>query len=262
MFNSIDEFKVIRKLGEGSVANVYLGHHIDTKQQYSLKFVEDHDKQYVMKNLDFYLTIDHENLMKIYGYFDSNVNNKNYLIIVMEYIEGDDLFDAMAEWYLEDLDYPVNINVYDMIDSIVKQIVAGLKYLHDLGYIHRDIKLENIMITPDNTIKIIDYDFLIHENDGYCVPAGTPIYAAPEVIKYEYVDKRVDLWALGILIYALLNDDYPFDSDDQKELYKKIVNNRPDTRKMKFRYAMIVEGLLDKDPDKRMSLDNVLKLLG
>ena len=97
---------------------------------------------------------------------------------------------------------------------IFKQIVEGINYLHSNNFIHRDIKLENILIDKKNKqIKIIDFGFsvCVQSDKKLCMFCGTPSYMAPEIVsKQDYNGKFVDIWALGILLYTMLCGKFPF----------------------------------------------------
>ena len=108
---------------------------------------------------------------------------------------------------------------------LFKQIVEGISYCHQRCITHRDIKLENLLLDEENNIKIIDYGF------STCVPnekkikifCGTPSYMAPEIVsKIEYSGPPADIWALGVLLFALLCGKFPFKGQNDKELYSHI----------------------------------------
>ena len=97
---------------------------------------------------------------------------------------------------------------------IFKQLTEGIHYLHSNSYVHRDIKLENILIDKKNkTIKIIDFGFSVsvQPDKKLCMFCGTPSYMAPEIVsKQEYNGKFVDFWAMGILLFTMLCGTFPF----------------------------------------------------
>ena len=108
---------------------------------------------------------------------------------------------------------------------IFKQVLGGIDYCHSKCITHRDIKLENLLLDDTGQIKIIDFGF------STCIPndrkikifCGTPSYMAPEIVqKTEYAGPPADMWALGVLLYALLHGCFPFRGQNDKELYKKI----------------------------------------
>ncbi|RKO93643.1 kinase-like domain-containing protein, partial [Blyttiomyces helicus] len=128
--------------------------------------------------------------------------------------------------------------------------------------IHRDLKPENLLLDEHKTIKIIDFGFGNNFTvegllDTFC---GSPFYAAPEMIlgkKYE--GPEVDMWSLGIILFALLCGHLPFDDDNMKELYRKIASGTytcPDYLLPNARH--LISRLITVDPRKRATLDEVL----
>ena len=110
--------------------------------------------------------------------------------------------------------------------KIFRQVVEGIKYCHSKSVVHRDIKLENLLLDDKKMVKIIDFGFSV------CIPSnkklnnfcGTPTYMAPEIVsKKDYFGAPVDIWALGVLLFVLLTGLFPFKASDEKELYKKIL---------------------------------------
>ena len=122
--------------------------------------------------------------------------------------------------------------------NIVRKLLLGLSYIHESGYMHRDIKLENVMInmTKDETGRVVfqpNYtDFgmaeLIKDGEKVKLPVGTPLYMAPEILSRQPYDKKVDIWALGVLSYIMLSSEPPYDADSPDKLLHKIINEEPD----------------------------------
>ena len=105
------------------------------------------------------------------------------------------------------------------------QVLAGITYCHSKCVAHRDIKLENLLLDDSGSVKIIDFGF------STCVPndrkirifCGTPSYMAPEIVaKQEYAGPPADVWALGVLLFALLCGCFPFRGSNDQELFKRI----------------------------------------
>lgn len=142
-----------------------------------------------------------------HGFFYENGES----ILVMGYIEGEALID-----YANNRDKPIK---YGILVSIISQLLAGLYAIHSLGIAHRDIKLDNLIITPTNRVIFIDFGFACsNENECSGYP-GTLSYYSPEGLIIDYEDKRSnlekaqsrDIWALGITCFALANLKYPLD---------------------------------------------------
>lgn len=100
----------------------------------------------------------------------------------------------------------------DVAKNLFKQVVDGIDYLHRKNIVHRDIKLENLMLTSENKVKIIDFGFSVKipKDKTLGVFCGTPSYMAPELAsKRDYYGHLADIWALGILLYVLLVGAFP-----------------------------------------------------
>jgi len=146
----------------------------------------------------------------------------------------------------------------------------GLQYLHEMEIAHRDIKCENVLLTSNYNVKLADFGFARYVidsrgkrvlSDTYC---GSMSYAAPEILRgYPYNPKISDIWALGVILYILLNKAMPFDEDNIKRLYELQI-----ARKWKFRSKVIgsltdrvkklVSSLLEPDVSKRWRLDQIV----
>jgi serine/threonine protein kinase len=136
---------------------------------------------------------------------------------VLEYMAGKDLFDYIAK-----RDY---VLPEERAKSIMFQIIQGVHYLHSFGIVHRDLKLENIMMSDQKeqaSPKIVDFGLskIIGPNETANEPFGTLGYVAPEVLKKQPYTFSCDIWSLGCILYALLSGSLPFDHNDQKELMR------------------------------------------
>lgn len=110
-----------------------------------------------------------------------------------------------------------------------KQVISAVNYMHQKSIVHRDIKLENILLDDSNTnIKLIDFGFSIYipSDKKLSIFCGTPQYMSPEIVaKKEYYGPPADVWATGILLYIMLVGQFPFKAPDEKKLYQKIQKN-------------------------------------
>lgn len=145
-----------------------------------------------------------------------------------------------------------------------KQVVQGIYYCHARNVTHRDVKLENILLDETKQrVKLIDFGF------STCIPhekkiklfCGTPSYMAPEIVaKSEYSGPPADIWALGVLLFALLCGKFPFKGSNDKELYSAIRQNElvfPDHVSTPARFFL--QKLFHKDADKRISAKEILR---
>lgn len=120
----------------------------------------------------------------------------------MEYVEGGDLYKHL----IKQDHFPEA-----KAKLLFKELLEAMKYLHEQGIVHRDIKLENIMLTSDFKPKIIDFGIARElQEDGMKSQVGTPSYIAPEIIKGERYSEKVDMFSMGVALYVFLCGYLPF----------------------------------------------------
>lgn len=155
--------------------------------------------------------MDHPNIVKIYEMYKDDET----LYLVMEYVEGEELFDFVADRF--------KLKEKEACD-IIEQLVKSIRYLNKLGVAHRDLKPENIIINKKTfQIKILDFGLSAYfdESSQLKSKVGTPYYVAPEVLDGSY-GKECDMWSIGIICYILLVGYPPFNSKNLKKIYDKI----------------------------------------
>lgn len=191
-------------------------------------------------------------IVKYINSFEYGEKGKERIYIVMEYINGIDLFTKILEGPLDEI---ISLNY-------IKQITSGIIYLHENNIMHRDIKPENIMIKDEN-IKIIDFGHAIKYKDGelFYQLAGTPFYLAPEIVSYKGYDYRVDIWMIGILYFEMVTGNPPFDGEHFIDMLRSIITCEytfPDfvSDKTKFNISLIIV----KEPDYRCPLITILQM--
>ena len=131
------------------------------------------------------------------------------------------------------------------------QIVLAIGYLHSKGIVHRDLKLENILVDQNGYLKIIDYGLakILKNNEEATSFCGTPEYLAPEIMTKSGYDKAVDWWAVGILMYEMLIGVTPFFNRNQNVLLQKIQTSKvvfPDRKRYKIDFSDEFKDLVNK----------------
>ena len=198
----------------------------------------------------------HPNIINLVDLFE----NSEYYYIVLDYMAGSDLFD-----YLQIRDFNLG---EDRVRELTYQLALGIKYLHNYGIVHRDLKLENIMMTDtteQSVPKLVDFGLakMIGPNEKASEPFGTLGYVAPEILEKKPYTFSCDLWSLGCIVYALLCSSLPFDHDSQKETIRmtcedRVVFDSPQWAGYSQDCQDLIFRLLIKRPEERISLDQAL----
>jgi len=199
----------------------------------------------------------HPNIISLVDIFE----NSEYYYIVLDYMEGSDLFD-----YLQARDFNLG---EERVRVITYQLALGIKYLHSYGIVHRDMKLENIMMTDTtekSVPKLVDFGLakMIGPNEKADEPFGTLGYVAPEILEKKPYSFQCDLWSLGCIVYALMCSSLPFDHDSQKETIRmtcedQVIFDSPQWKNCSAESMDMIFKLLIKNPEKRLTLDQLFK---
>jgi len=243
------KYEMIGPIGSGASSNVYKIKDINTGNFYALKIFKKHKSSFdIEREIRMHSKLNHPNIIKLVEWQQDN----DYIFIAIELCNSN-LFQYLK--HNKSLQEPEVI-------SIVSEIAKAIKYLHDIGIAHRDIKLENV-VKCDTVWKLIDFGFADHEK-YFDELIGTLDYLAPEIVKQEkYKGFPTDVWALGILMYELLYGDPPFISKTFNETYNSIKNNEPDFsgRKINPKIEELIKAMLNKDPTQRITINQVIQNL-
>ena len=196
--------------------------------------------------------LDHPNIIKLFEYYQ----NDKEMHLILELL-GNDVLDKLSK---------VQKFTEEQTAKIIVQVLSAVKYMHDNGIIYRDIKPENILIYDEENllVKLIDYDLSLYINEKKLKDkVGTPSYIAPEILKGEEYDYKVDIWSIGILMYFLLMGSLPFQGINEDEIYKCILKNKIDFSNMTANLINIeainlLKDLLNKDSSKRININDAL----
>jgi serine/threonine protein kinase len=189
----------------------------------------------------------HPNIIKLLDIFE---NSDNYFIVI-EYMEGKDLFD-----YIQKRSF---ILTETRVKQLVCQLIIATRYIHDFGIVHRDLKLENIMmsdVTNNAKPKLVDFGLarIISPNETANEPFGTLGYVAPEVLKKKPYSFSCDVWSIGCIMHALLTGSLPFDHESQRETIRMTLEDvlnfdDPCWVTVSSSCKELVFKMLTKDPD-------------
>lgn len=261
----ISHYRILEKIGEGGMGIVYKALDQKLDRTVAVKFLpsqySDHDtnKQRFLREARAAAALNHPNILSIYEIGEED----GALFLVMEYINGNTL-KAHASTIA------TGVPVLQAIEWI-EQLAQGLKCAHDMNIIHRDIKSENIMMTVDGRLKIMDFGLAKLKNKSSITQAGTSLgtlsYMSPEQAQGLPADQRSDIWSLGILFYEILTGEVPFKGEHEAALLYLIVNETPPApselnRKVPLQLDTIVLNMIAKDPDKRyQNIDEIMSSL-
>lgn len=248
---SLDNFILLKVLGKGNFGKVILSRSKNTGRLCAIKvlkkdnIIQNHDIESARAEKKVFLLATktkHPFLTNLYCSFQT----ENRIYFAMEFIGGGDLM-----WHVQNQRLSVRRAKF-----YAAEVLLALKYFHDNGVIYRDLKLENILLTPQGHIKIADYGLCKDEmwyNNKTSTFCGTPEFMAPEILKEQGYTRAVDWWAFGVLLYQMLLCQSPFSGDDEDEVFNAILTDEPlYPIDMAGDIVQIFQGLLTKDPENRL----------
>ena len=243
-----------REIGSGAFGKVNIALHIGSGRLVAIKIFakknlrSERKIKKIRNEINILSKLRHPFINQILDTFE----NEKYIFIVMEYICADLLSFIRKREKLSE----------NIAKIIFKQIMEGLKYINKKNIVHRDIKLDNILIDLNNTVKICDFGVSkrISENEIMVDHCGTPGYIAPEIYKNKgYEGFQCDIWSAGITLYYMLCGSQPFKAYSLKEMEKKVLKGEYEEIKNVSNEANdLIKKMLEIDPDVRIKLNDVL----
>ena len=255
----IKDFEILKELGCGSFGRVFLARHLKTRVLYAIKAIDKKDKTnieekpYFRRELEVMYKIHHPNVVKLFGHFEDN----NYCYFIMEYISKGNVYNLLT------LDKKKQISP-KVVATIMKDVISAVYFLHNMNppIIHRDIKPENVLLNEGIIAKLTDFGWsnYIQEDKERKTVCGTPIYLAPEIIKEQGHDKRVDIWCIGVLLFELITKKVPFQGKDLETLKSNILHLKISwPQEMNPDAKDLISKILKLDPNQRMPLEEMLE---
>jgi len=254
----IEAYSLGKHIGQGAYASVRMAVHKESKLKYAVKtyekfrLMQPHRKRCVQQEIKIMKMLQHPSIVKLH----ETIDTPKQLHLVMEYVPGTSLHGYIKRRYNRRLEEPE-------VKRILKELVTALEYCHSRSVAHRDIKLENILLGENKQLKLIDFGFstshsLEMKTRIFC---GTPSYMAPEIVtRKDYTGPPADIWACGILLFAMLCGTFPFKGSSDKELYRKIQRGQfyiP--QHVPTGARNLLQRILRVDPKKRLSVQGILE---
>jgi len=258
---SLNDYEVLSEIGKGAYSTVFKVRRVLDDRIYALKKVritslKEKEKRNALNEIRFLASIKNPYVISYkQAFFDES---GQFLCLITEYADGGDLLQRIQHYqrkgtYMSE----------SFIWSLVTQLAIGLKALHELSIVHRDLKSANVFLTKDGKVKLGDMN--VSKISKSCLEhtqTGTPYYASPEVWKDLPYDNRSDLWSLGCVLYESICLKPPFRADDMQGLFRKVVKGEylPIPRTFSSDLQQIISSLLMVDPGSRMTCSQILSL--
>ncbi len=245
-------WNIDKKLTSGNYGKVYIANRLNKTS--IIKEIDRHESSTMHEGK-------YPNIVKVNNIY---LNQDSYFL-ELEYCKEGDLLDYMENTTLD----------VDVVLDIIKQLIRAVKYCHDNDIAHNDIKLENIFIKSDDDgiLKVVLGDFGLARRDidkRTHIIMGTPVYLAPEKLGvYKYYAAKSDVWAIGVCLYAMYYDRYPF-SDMKRSLMIDEILNKPilplfdidlDSDDPTIIVKSLIKWMLSKDPEKRPTINDVYSVI-
>ncbi len=256
-------YEVIGLVGQGGMGEVYKARDERLGRLVALKVLPDafvNDRQRLARfdrEARLLASLNHPNIAAIYGLAE----DRGRQALVLEFVEGVTLADRLTSG-----PFPVRSML-----PIAMQVALALETAHRRGIVHRDLKPGNISLTPDGTVKVLDFGLAKAVDGRVALPAdaiettiahpgqviGTPAYMSPEQARGEEIDKRSDVWAFGCLVFEMLTGTRAFTGESPQEVLARVLERDPDFSLLPMNtpepITRLLHRTLTKDPHKRLA---------
>jgi len=259
-FKKVGNYRVSSQvIGSGSNGEVRSGVHIPTSMKVAVKVInianpKVRDRAYnevkAMKAVG-----SHPHIVKLFG---TEEESNGFLYLFLELASGGDLFSYVQR---------TGALPEEKARDFLKQLISALSVCHSNSIIHRDVKLDNVLLTKENKLKLSDFGlsaFLPKAEPGskpqVASCAGSPLYMAPEVFALQPHDEKIDVWSLGVCLYYMTVGSFPFVADSYNNLEECVlfedVRFQPSMR-LSAPLEDLITRMLDKNPNTRISLQSI-----
>lgn len=245
----VGNYTLGKVIGEGAYGKVRLGTHRITSTRVAIKQIPKAMSASLTREIHHHRQLHHPHVTQMYEV----IATESHIWIVTELCCGGELFDYLAE----------KGRLSERESSIIfGQLALAVAYLHEKGIVHRDLKLENVLLDERCRVKLGDFGFTREYDrsvymETFC---GTTGYAAPEMLQGKrYLGPEVDVWSMGVILYCLLTGTLPFDDDDEAVMKEKVIKGKyEDPVWLSTDARDLVRNILEVDPAKRLTIPQIL----
>ncbi|NWR73549.1 NEK3 kinase, partial [Centropus unirufus] len=252
----MEEYKMLKVLGEGTFGRAVLVHHRISDQYYAMKEIRlpmsSSDVENSRKEAVLLAKMKHPNIVAYEESFEAN----GHLYIVMEYCNDGDLMQKIKQQ--RGKLFPEETILHWFV-----QMCLAVKHIHDKRVLHRDIKSKNVFLTQNGKIKLGDFGsarLLAHPVSYACTYMGTPYYVPPEIWENTPYNNKSDIWSLGCILYELCTLRHPFQANSWKHLILKICNGSYAPLPSHYSYELhyLIKQMFKRNPQSRPSACTIL----
>ncbi|KAF0498698.1 Pkinase-domain-containing protein [Gigaspora margarita] len=247
---SVGNYILENTIGEGTYGKVKLATHKLTGQKVAIKIIPKIHAENLTREIHHHRYLHHPNIISLFEVIPS----ENKIYMVLEYCEGGELYDFL-------------VNRKRLKENLARkmfgQLCRAVKYCHDRRVVHRDLKLENILLDAHKNIKLGDFGFTREYESKKLLETicGSTGYSAPEMLTgKKYSGLEIDIWSLGVILYTLLCGSLPFDDDDENEMKLKIMKGEYEMGEFLSDEAKdLIKSILQLEPKERPTLKQILQ---
>ncbi|XP_048386409.1 hormonally up-regulated neu tumor-associated kinase homolog A isoform X2 [Stegostoma tigrinum] len=257
----VGNYLVGKMINKGSFAKVMEGLHVPTGEKVAIKVIDKKKAKqdtYVRKNMKreprIHQMIKHPNVVQLF----ETLETENSYYMAMELCQGGDLMDRICEKKkLEEKE----------VRKYTRQILSAVEHLHRHTIVHRDLKIENFLLDENNNIKIVDFGLSntlkSDSQELLNTQCGSPAYAAPELLAHQKYGPKVDVWSIGVSMFAMLTGMLPFTVEpfNIKQLHQKMINGDISSIPPEISSGAVhfMLSLLEPDPAKRPTVREAME---
>eukprot|EP01117_Protostelium_nocturnum_P003912 TRINITY_DN15180_c0_g1_i1.p1 TRINITY_DN15180_c0_g1~~TRINITY_DN15180_c0_g1_i1.p1 ORF type:complete len:282 (-),score=60.25 TRINITY_DN15180_c0_g1_i1:518-1363(-) len=251
-------YSAVKSLGSGTFGQVVLAKRIEDASLVVIKQIQKvPERAHLIKNeVEAGRKLKHSNIVGFVDYIETKQTSN----LVLEYIEGSDLFEFLGNRNFSPLPEEMGKNMF-------RTLAKAVHHCHRKGIAHLDLKIENVLITPEGSLKLFDFGLcsMFDPKKPSKLWVGSPDYASPQILlRTPYSEPKADVWSLGIILFIMLLGQIPFDRDEryrylQKGSHPELAWSTNESKLISTDAKDLLSKMLIVDADKRISMSEVMK---